>query len=345
MVSKKQAFASAVVGGLALLNPAGAAGIGVGRDLALARDRAREKASTLIHLEPLFPPENVFSHLDPHSVPIIKNSRNVLNLIELIQKNEKGLSARSYSVEDGAATTMKVKFLQNMADLLERRTLSSPDPYGLVPGTHIASRFAESYVPFFLATGSGFQKQDSPFKNSAQIDNSRNSMYHHGVYLGNGWVLDFPDGLSTLEKFIGKNKLYYKVTYPWKIDQKDVVRRAVQVFVAGLDPRYKLEYDTESKNCEHVATYIMTGTPRSLQVTRARMTLIGIGLGYWTLVLKVALRKSRKLMRAWGFKPGMNKHEIHERYKNQIAKYSVMNRLRGRVPPQLTQARNTALQL
>jgi hypothetical protein len=333
MVRKKQAFiASAIVGGLALLNPAGAAGINHrhasvpfgGRDLALAKRKVTDQASILL------PPKKVFSSEDLHSfhVPIIKNSRNVENLL----------------FDPGSIwSERQTKFLQDMAELLHGPTLSSPDPYGLVPGTHIASRFDESGVPLFLTKGSGFQKQDSPFENVAIHNNSRNSLYHHGVYLGNGWVLGFPEGLSTLEDFIGYNKLYYKVTYPRKIDQKDVVRRAVQVFYARrID--FGKGYDLFRKNCEHVATYIMTGTPQSLQVTRAKMIVLGIGSGL-ILALKAAQKASRKLMRSWGFKPGMNKHQIHEQYNKQIAKYSIMNRLRGRIPPQLTQARNTALQL
>ena len=87
---------------------------------------------------------------------------------------------------------------------------------------------------------------------------------HHGIYVGDGRVIHFADGkirCVTLQKFSGDGDDLWISTHPStdKRDAADVVARAK----SRLGKR---GYDLFDWNCEHFATWCVTGMPFSKQV-------------------------------------------------------------------------------
>jgi Lecithin retinol acyltransferase len=86
---------------------------------------------------------------------------------------------------------------------------------------------------------------------------------HHGVYVGDGMVIDLADnviGHVTLQEFSNGDDLWLR-RYPSKheFDAAEVVARATRRL--GCE-----EYDLIDWNCEHFATWCVTGTAFSKQV-------------------------------------------------------------------------------
>lgn len=141
---------------------------------------------------------------------------------------------------------------------------ASADPLGIQPGSHIYTKGAFK-VPF---------------------------LSHHGVYIGNGMVVDVGSiptacmphevkakmsskmkgilafkgqgiGLRTMEEFMeSPKKTLYHVVYLHNRNKRnpaDILRDAVQ----AIGPN---KYDVLRDNCEHLATQIVSGVRRSTQV-------------------------------------------------------------------------------
>jgi hypothetical protein len=222
------------------------------------------------------------------------------------------------------------------------------DSYGIAPGTHLTSQFMKAPIPLFLSKGTGWVQRENPTAHKKMVENnSSSSLYHHVVYLGNGWTYGYPEGLGSVQNFMGDNKKFYEVVYPAssKSTKKEVFRRAIQVITHAVGPRPS-KYDKIQKNCEHMATYIMTGKAQSIQVSRAKFAMLGIGSATLIGLIAAAAAARKvgvKLMRRWGFKPGMRKDDITRAYERHKQSYSILNSLRGRIPKELSQARNAAL--
>jgi len=139
---------------------------------------------------------------------------------------------------------------------------ASADPLGIQPGSHIYTKGAFK-VPF---------------------------LSHHGVYIGNGMVVDVGSiptacmphevkakmsskmkgtlafkgqgiGLRTMEEFMESRKktLYHVVYLKNQRNPADILRDAVR----AIGPN---KYDVLRDNCEHLATQIVSGVRRSTQV-------------------------------------------------------------------------------
>jgi hypothetical protein len=100
----------------------------------------------------------------------------------------------------------------------------------------------------------------------------RRGLYdHHGIYIGNGWVIHFwgvrPDKvegsirLGTLRAFAGSDGRFEIVEYGRCFHPDDVVRRAYSRLGQG-------GYNAVFRNCEHFARWCKTGEHASAQVER-----------------------------------------------------------------------------
>ena len=100
---------------------------------------------------------------------------------------------------------------------------------------------------------------------------------HHGIYLGNGMVVHFKGtskeksnpiiretGLSEFLLGGTLRRREYKVRLP----REETVRMARDLLDQG-------DYSLVTNNCEHLATYCVTGKPVSRQVRRGALGLMG----------------------------------------------------------------------
>jgi hypothetical protein len=163
---------------------------------------------------------------------------------------------------------------------------ASADPLGIQPGSHIYTKGAFK-VPF---------------------------LSHHGVYIGNGMVVDvgsiptacMPNevkakmsskmkgtlafkgqgiGIRTMEEFMeNPKKTLYHVVYLNKNPRNPahILRDAVQ----AIGPN---KYDVFRDNCEHLATQIVSGVRRSTQVQGLLAAAVTI-----PIILTVAARRRRR---------------------------------------------------
>ena len=175
------------------------------------------------------------------------------------------------------------------------------DAFGLVPGTHLASPMNWRFpVAAKWATSQVYEKH-------GEADGSDGicTMYHHGVYLGEGMVMGFPEGLGTLKEF-APDGTFYTVSYAY--DKQTAFKRAV------LTASWEMPtYDPMHNNCEHFVTMLTTGRASSLQALRAKMVLRAVAVGSSAVALARAAKAKReaRLVKRWGFKPGAP-HTSHD---------------------------------
>lgn len=309
--------------------------------------RTRKQAQDIMTSTPVLPFD---SDLLADSKKIV-TSQNIKNIVSGTSCHHVGPYGRGCPQSTRGKMSVEDTFLTHMASIFDARPevlTAAADRFGIAPGTHLASRFMEAPIPLFLSTSAGWTGHDNPQRGSATYGdgNTSCSLYHHAVYLGDGWTYGYPEGLGTIQKFMGRNKKYYEVAYPHTQDKKEIFRRAIDVIRHKRNKGFQRKYNKITTNCEHMATYIMTGTPASLQVLRAKLVLLGIGaltLARTVQGAAAARKKGVKMMRKWGFKPGMKPHEIDRVHDQKRQKYSIFNHVRGRVPKELSHAKNAAL--
>lgn len=106
----------------------------------------------------------------------------------------------------------------------------------------------------------------------SHIKTSRTGYSHHGIYCGNGQVVHysgfaqaFKKGaleITTLAGFLGSETQYYVIEYP-----SDKVRFSSEEIVSrALDRVDEDSYNLIFNNCEHFATWCVTGRGESKQV-------------------------------------------------------------------------------
>ena len=157
------------------------------------------------------------------------------------------------------------------------------DPYGIAPGTHLALPYQNNWK--YVTVGKGifgrFGKQNMRLIIPGWSDDSSfftglNSVFHHGVYVGNGMVMHVGGGgvnrlrrgvhadrvgLDTLALMTGFGKGLYIVEHAQTLNKH-------QIMYNLLKAPGKWNYDRQSRNCEHWATEAVTGVPMSAQVER-----------------------------------------------------------------------------
>lgn len=252
-------------------------------------------------------------------------------------------------------------FINDMQDVLtrlSRSTVAFKDPFDIMPGTHLASHMP---VQFFYPLGLqiGWKKRGS-------ASNSYCTLYHHGIYLGNGWVIAHPEGLVRISNFIhdGQNSQnFYEVRYADPDSAKKIVGRGIQqalqdLFIgtpgledvsASIKSKNKRARSTTgngayclfTRNCEHFATLITTGTPTSM--TLLRIALIPLSLGAAAAVGFGALHvtANRRLLARWKYTKGMTRNRIAQIHDAHLAGLSPWKRWMKL--SELTKARNLAL--
>ena len=98
----------------------------------------------------------------------------------------------------------------------------------------------------------------------------RSYYYHHGIYIGNGKVIDFSlEGVK--KKSYADFKEGYKV-YAVDHDHHSLEENIERAYDALTEE--KKSYNLLTNNCEHFATRVATGKQESLQVDRA---YVGVG--------------------------------------------------------------------
>ena len=113
---------------------------------------------------------------------------------------------------------------------------------------------------------------------------------HHGIYTGDDQVIHFKGDFkeksdpvvreTSLEEFLRGGNLRRK-EYKHRLPPEETVQR-VRQFLSGHN------YSLIQNNCEHMATYCVTGKPSSRQVRRGTIGLIfttilgAIGIGILT---------------------------------------------------------------
>jgi hypothetical protein len=361
-VRRRRTTLAAGLGGLLLSTPAAGLGLGLrnykNQGTLAKKNTARarvQQMTDLLHR----PPGQAFmqKNLGPHRVNTSKDMLKLAQLHSVVwDPMATMIPQRRLVWGDKNIQFFKPRdFFLHMASLYSAEATSltaAADPYGIAPGTHLASRFTDA-LPLFASKGKRWIKHSSYAGNSTKgLENDTFlSLYHHVIYLGNGLTFGFPEGLGTLSHFMKGNKAYYEIVYPGSsTDKKSIFRRVAHAFTEGLTrPNSDFsasKYNVIKRNCEHLATYIMTGKATSLQVSRAEILLIGLGTAYAAAVLAKAVffvRKISKIMRKWGFKSGMRRNAIDQVYDRQKRKYSFLNSIRGRIPKELVDARNAAL--
>lgn len=116
------------------------------------------------------------------------------------------------------------------------------------------------------------------FDRGDHLVSNRFGYTHHGLYLGNGWVIHysgFSDGFSsgdvcttTLDDFSQGNSIWVKDHPNAKHGIEKRIRRALER--EGED-----EYCVVFNNCEHFVNWCIEGQHRSEQIESAALTAIG----------------------------------------------------------------------
>lgn len=106
----------------------------------------------------------------------------------------------------------------------------------------------------------------------SHIKTSRTGYSHHGIYCGNSEVVHYSGfaqalkkgrlEITTLEGFLGSETKYYVINYPSdkvRFSSEEIIERALSR--VGED-----SYNLVFNNCEHFATWCVTGRSESKQV-------------------------------------------------------------------------------
>lgn len=105
----------------------------------------------------------------------------------------------------------------------------------------------------------------------AQVVTRRHGYRHHGIYVGDGWVVHYagwsrslrrgPVQQVTLVQFAGGHEIWVLLPSNARYSGEDVVRRARSRL--GED-----RYRVTTNNCEHFCTWCVSGECRSEQIDR-----------------------------------------------------------------------------
>ena len=117
-------------------------------------------------------------------------------------------------------------------------------------------------------------------------------IYHHGIYVGDGNVIDYCDDGSAERSFADfKDGCYvYVIIHPNPLDPSEIVKGARAALT-----EYKKKYHVLWNNCENFATAIVTGKGFSLQTERATGYIVFGGIAIATsLVLASLIPESKK---------------------------------------------------
>ena len=110
------------------------------------------------------------------------------------------------------------------------------------------------------------------FRLGTHLQVKRTGYTHHGIYVGNGCVVHysgfaemFKKGkieLTSIDDFIGEAKDLYRVKYPAKCE----VFSDDEICERALSRLNENNYNLITNNCEHFATWCVTGVEKSEQV-------------------------------------------------------------------------------
>jgi len=164
------------------------------------------------------------------------------------------------------------------------------DSMGIAPGTHLAVPYKKSY--WLIGKGLSFFSPKLA-RNKVKLHwsgwgdesgfSGLNAVFHHGIYLGNGWVIHVGGGgyariaagthlnrigLVPLTEFNFFGRGLYVVEHSTTRPRQQIVFDAIQ----AIGP---WKYSLYGRNCEHFATEMATGKPESAQMER----------GMWAMAL------------------------------------------------------------
>jgi hypothetical protein len=97
---------------------------------------------------------------------------------------------------------------------------------------------------------------------------------HHAIYIGNGTVVGFPEGIQSLRDVVNMgNKVYALPPDVNNLPTREIVKRATQYAVDNFySPKLSIQkYNMFERNCEHFASFILTGKATSFQADRAKL--------------------------------------------------------------------------
>jgi len=246
-------------------------------------------------------------------------------------------------------------FMHDMKDVLTRLSRSPAafkDPYNIMPGTHLARQFGTWIHPLGLQRGWKRKAYARMRNNGSPVaSNSYCAMYHHGIYLGNGWVIGHPEGLKRIQEFTVGSENLYEVRYADPDSAKKIVGRGIQqalqdLFIGtptlghpsastrSITNKHRSTtgmhtYSPFTRNCEHFATLITTGTPTSMTLLRIAlvpMSLAAIGVS---------------LLARWKYTKGMTRNRIAQIHEMHLAGLSPWKRWMKL--SEITKARDLAL--
>jgi hypothetical protein len=188
------------------------------------------------------------------------------------------------------------------------RFTAAQDKHGLQPGAHLVvvmegrAYTLSDWVSWLLNPGmirwgeiKNVQKQDGPRTPLQKVKNAC-KFHHHGIYIGNGMVMDYPGGLRTLKEFMGSEQAYV-VPHARGSRPKVIVERALQA-AAALHIVPNPAYSEIFKNCEHFANFIATGKATSLQIAHAVIPVMVAGGTVTVLVLQDWVHKGKQTLSA-----------------------------------------------
>jgi hypothetical protein len=187
------------------------------------------------------------------------------------------------------------EFLEDMTKVLRPLQAGNAylDRFNIKPGTHLAVRFTNALpIPMltfrsktwkprtdFLPT---YMQKSGPLRKIQELYDGGMCLFHHGVYLGNGWVIGHPEGLSRLEDF-SHGQVIFEVHYKNGVALPHLqrVKRAIQIAVQSVLLRFNKttinnnknfamtgsQYSIRRRNCEHFVTFIVTGISESTQAS------------------------------------------------------------------------------
>lgn len=226
------------------------------------------------------------------------------------------------------------------------------DPLGLRPGTHLVS-FTEDNISIPYPFNPTAMTWKNVKKNYASPSLAKRmcNIVHHLVYLGNGTTIGFPEGLGQIEN----NHTYFVVPHKpgTVLPPHVVVERSLQLLAEEANAFTSQRYNLFGKNCEHFATFLLTGTARSIQadavlipltilaqhkfvggvtekVTKWQKMLYDMGIlkreGARSKSTRPAKQNMRTL-RKYGLRPGMTNDQIDAWELRQRRKWNVLGLL------------------
>jgi hypothetical protein len=194
------------------------------------------------------------------------------------------------------------KLLSKAKTVLSKNPLvrAANDSRGIRPGTHLVvrySRWAWPLNPGAIRWGQLNNMQTSVSGTTPVRKKVGNvlkralqtfSIMHHGIYVGDGIVMAYPEGLETIEEFT-EGRQAYVVPHAAQLQPGVVVKRAIQSAIASHIGYNK--YDMIDNNCEQFVSFIMTGKATSLQV---RQQLFPIIVGVGGIYIAIAARRVKR---------------------------------------------------